>query len=380
MRQIAFLVLFLAAASSAAKERVSILDFSVSVSARKVVSGDEGQYLTQQVRDVATGLLDASRFEILTRENILVMLPPGKKDLSECEGQCEVETARNIGSRWHVVGDVKKVGTRLVLSIRLYDVENGSQLGGTSVRQTTVDGLIDNVASAARDLLGRIPQCVPGAAGPGSRPGMVAISAGCFEMGSGAGGADERPPHRVCLGAFRMDATEVTQAAYRAATGSNPSAFAECGADCPVESVTWREADDFCRKLGKRLPSEAEWEYAARAGSTTAWYWGDDEGSAGDYAWFDGNGDAKTHPVGRRRPNVWGLYDMAGNVWEWTADWYGRYPAGDQQNPAGPQSGSIRVDRGGGATYGAGSLRSACRSGDDPEHRSRVVGFRCAAP
>jgi len=152
------LLLLLVPACFAGKERISILDFSVGTSARQFVNSDETQDLTQQVRDQATHYVDTSKFEIMTRENILVMLPPGRKSLGECEGQCEVEMARNLGSRWHIVGDVKKVGSKLVLSIRLYDVASGTQLGGERIDGLTVDALAEGVAAKAESLLGRIPK------------------------------------------------------------------------------------------------------------------------------------------------------------------------------------------------------------------------------
>ena len=153
---ILFLLLVQATLCSAAKERISILDFMVSPDAKRLVNVDASKDLTQQVRDAATRLLDSARFEIMTRENILVMLPPGK-NLSECEGQCEVEMARNLGARWHVVGDVGRVGRKLVLSVRLYDVASGTQLGGVRIEGKDVDELVDNVGPRAVELLGKIP-------------------------------------------------------------------------------------------------------------------------------------------------------------------------------------------------------------------------------
>jgi formylglycine-generating enzyme required for sulfatase activity len=211
---------------------------------------------------------------------------------------------------------------------------------------------------------------------------MVAIPAGCFEMGSpgGVGDGGEHPQHRVCVSAFSMDKYDVTQGAYRQATGKNPSYFPKCGDNCPVEQVSWHEAKSYCESHGKRLPTEAEWEYAARAGTTTKWYWDDDEGNAGQYAWYSGNSGNTTHPVGQKPPNAWGLYDMAGNVWQWTSDWYGSYSSGEQQNPTGPSSGSSRVLRGGSWYDVPGVLRSAYRYGIDPGGRNDNLGFRCVDP
>ena len=164
------------------------------------------------------------------------------------------------------------------------------------------------------------------------------IPAGEFDMGSTDGDSDERPVHRVRISRdFYLGIHEVTQAEYRAVTGKSPSNFK--GDDLPVEKVSWEEANEFCRLLTERertagglpsgmvyrLPTEAEWEYAARAGTTTKYCFGDDESGLGEYAWYGGNSGSTTHPVGQKRPNAWGLYDMHGNVWEWCQDWYGAY-------------------------------------------------------
>jgi formylglycine-generating enzyme required for sulfatase activity len=183
-----------------------------------------------------------------------------------------------------------------------------------------------------------------------------------------------------------MDVTEVTQGAYRSVVGSNPAKDTACGDRCPVEMVTWTDAKNYCQRVGKRLPTEAEWEYAARAGSTTEWSWGRDPGEADAYAWnngawFDGNSHAKIHPVGELQPNAWGLYDMFGNVCEWTSDWYGeRYSARSKRNPTGPKSGSRRVVRGGGWHCSPAQLRSADRSHVDPGWGDFFLGFRCVGP
>jgi formylglycine-generating enzyme required for sulfatase activity len=186
----------------------------------------------------------------------------------------------------------------------------------------------------------------------------------------------EGPEHRVLIDDFFMDVYEVTQADYERVMGSNPSKFK--GGNRPVESVTWHEAKAYCEKVGKRLPTEAEWEKAARGGTTTAYYWGNDSGS--NYAWYGEDWKRGHHPVGQKKPNAFGLYDMSGNVWEWTADWYDEsyYRNVSRNNPKGPSNGKKKVLHGGSWTGLAVNMRSATRSRMDPTERRYDFGFRCA--
>jgi hypothetical protein len=187
---------------------------------------------------------------------------------------------------------------------------------------------------------------------------------------------DEGPRHRVRIGPFLLARTETTNAQYRRLHPDHAGAD-----DLPATSVDWTAAEAFCTAVGGRLPTEAEWEYAARAGTDTPWSFGDNEARLGDHAWYSENSDGKAHPVATREPNPWGLYDMHGNAWEWVADWYAeRYPndAEIRVNPTGPASGSSRVLRGGAFFVGAQYLRSAGRGGGGPEYRGLFTGFRCA--
>jgi len=182
----------------------------------------------------------------------------------------------------------------------------------------------------------------------------------------------------------------VTQAQWKSVMGTSPSR--STGSDLPVEQVSWNDCMEFCTKLTKSehasgalprdwkytLPTEAQWEYACRAGTTTKYSFGDSGTQLGQYGWFDNNSGSKTHAVGSKKPNLWGFKDMHGNVWEWCLDWYGDYPSSSVSNPSGPSSGSDRVIRGG-SWYGtAAYLRSAVRGIRSPGNRSLSVGLRLA--
>jgi formylglycine-generating enzyme required for sulfatase activity len=215
---------------------------------------------------------------------------------------------------------------------------------------------------------------------------LMLIPPGEFLMGSPAfedGRGDDETQHKVTLTKpFFMGITEVTQAQFFRVLRKNPSKFK--AAKHPVEMVTWDEAVEFCARLSDlpaekrtgrvyRLPTEAEWEYACRAGTTTAYSFGNDKGQLSNYGWWKVNSGGASHPVGLKKPNPWGLYDMHGNVHEWVHDWLGGYSGGELTDPKGPVSGSYRVGRGGG-WYDWG--RSAFRGRNPPASRSNGLGFR----
>lgn len=218
---------------------------------------------------------------------------------------------------------------------------------------------------------------------------MKLVPAGTFIMGSPSEEADRRddegPQHQVVISkAFYMGIYEVTQAQWAAVMGTYPSMFVNVPAN-PVEQVSWEDCQRFITKLNTmvigtfRLPTEAEWEYACRAGSTTRFPWGDDPDYSliGQYAWYSINSYSKTNLVGQKKPNTWGLYDMHGNVWEWCSDWYAAsYSMDKQTDPEGPATGSKRVARGGGWGISPRYCRSAGRYGDSPADMHGGVGFR----
>ncbi len=237
---------------------------------------------------------------------------------------------------------------------------------------------------------------------------MVTIPAGTFEMGSRYGRDEEKPVHKVWIDSFLIDRTEVTQAEYerlgQIEAFPNPSHFQ--APDPPAEQVTWPQAARFCNARsrleglkpcydedtgacdfqanGYRLPTEAEWEYACRAGTDSDYSFGDDIRRLADYAWFADNSDQKTHPVGQKRANPWGLFDMHGNVAEWCQDFYAPayYQASPQDAPRGPDEGGEFVLRGGSWKSPADVLRSAYRIGESPGFSDAclardAIGFRC---
>jgi eukaryotic-like serine/threonine-protein kinase len=215
-----------------------------------------------------------------------------------------------------------------------------------------------------------------------SRLEMVSLPGGEFTMGSNE--YDEMPPHQVKVDPFAISRYEITQAQWKAVMGDNPSSF-KSDDNHPVEQVSWNQAQEFINRLRDktrnqtyRLPTEAEWEYAARAGSKSRYSFGDDESRLSDYAWFAGNSGSQTHHFGQKLPNAWGLFDMHGNVVEWCQDWFDEnyYNLSPRENPQGPLSGKGRVQRGGSWSLSAIDCRSTGRGHDPPGDHYHDVGFR----
>ena len=233
---------------------------------------------------------------------------------------------------------------------------------------------------------------------------MVLIPAGWFEMGSARGKADEAPAHKVWVDAFLMDRTEVTQEQYGKLFPANPSHFK--GPRRPLEQISWAKAAVYCNARSKgeglepcydedsgacnfaasgyRLPTEAEWEYAARAGSVADYGFGNGAHELKDYAWFEENSGKTTHLVGQKKANAWGLFDMHGNVAEWCNDVYAEdyYARSPEKNPRGPADGKRYVLRGGAWNSSAEACRAAYRVGENPGFQDAcfardAIGFRC---
>lgn len=235
-----------------------------------------------------------------------------------------------------------------------------------------VDGMVDvtDVSELIDIILGK-SQPIPDPPGPNNAQTfmvkgvtfkMVPIEGGTFNMGATSEQTeyaltDEYPVHQVTLSCFYMGATEVTQELWQAVMGSNPSEFTD-DLQCPVEKVSWDDCQTFIAKLNEltgrkfRLPTEAEWEFAARGGNKTRVYEYSGSNTIDDVAWYSSNSASTTHPVATKAPNELGLYDMTGNVWEWCSDWYKSYSDEPQTNPTGATTGDWRVYRGGSWRYG----------------------------
>ncbi len=260
-------------------------------------------------------------------------------------------------------------------------------VSGTGEKEAVWDVEKDSPVLACDACLVAV-ECRRFAAKTGLRQGneMVRIPAGWFWMGSTAseGSADERPQHKVFLDAFDMDKYLVIVAQYRqfgAAAGRPMMSQPGNGDDLPVVYVSWDDAVAYCEWAGKRLPTEAQWEKAARGRVQTLYSFGDKETELGEYAWFSNNSGGHSHPVGRKRSNQYDLFDMHGNVAQWVADWYHEgYDSEPQKNPAGPASGENRVLRGGSWSSPADKCRAASRDWYFPQGKSETNGFRCAAP
>jgi len=321
-------------------------------------------------------------------EAIIVCLSP---DSITKEGYVQKE----IGDALNVAEE-KPEGTLFIFPLKLEECDIPRRLSRWQAGRLFAERGYERLVQALKiraDALGVAVSTTPKSA-PSIRNSigmeLILISPGEFLMGSEDGESDEKPVRRVQISQpFYMGKYPVTQAQWQAVMGKNPSPFTIGDLNRPVEQVSWNDVQEFLRKLNEqekgkpyRLPTEAEWEHAARAGTTTVYCFGDDPERLSEYAWYDKNSGHTTHPVGQLKPNAWGLCDVQGNVWEWVQDWYAADYYGQRPNldrdPQGPDKGEARVLRGGSWYYGARSVRIAYRRGYEPGDRFGGIGFRCA--
>lgn len=285
---------------------------------------------------------------------------------------------KQFGVQLVCVVKLGKMGEGYFMSARLIDVETATLLASARPQKfgnlDDIEKTCEAVTASMFDEKGISTSTSSNAKGNTQRhpvePEMVLVQGGTFRMGcsseqQGSCRSDENPLHSVTVSTFYIGKYEVTQAQWKLIMGSNPSNFK--GDNLPVENVSWDDAQKFISRLnaatGKnyRLPTEAEWEYAARGGNQSRGYKYSGSNLLVDVAWFWDNSGSTTHPVGTKQPNELGIYDMSGNVYEWCYDWYGTYPASAQQDPMGASSGSFRVRRGCGWDSNASGCRVACR-------------------
>jgi sulfatase modifying factor 1 len=353
---------------------------------------------------VVSEITKLKKFEVYSQENVRTLAgwSAERMKLGCTDTRCllalgQMDIAKLIS------GSVGKIGKRYTVSLNLFETQKARAENAISKTCESEDELIELIQASVRELLGESPAAQAPARAEAPNPAaktapgeyrdsttgmeLVLIKGECYQMGDvfGDGYPNEKPVHDVCVGDFYMGKHEVTQRQWRTIMGSNPSCSENCGDDCPVECVSWNDAQDFISRLNQRtgkkfrLPTEAEWEYAARSGGKREkWAGTSNESDLGDYAWVKDNSEGTTHSVGQKKPNGLGFFDLTGNVWEWCQDWYDEnyYQRSPRDNPGGPASGGQRVLRGGSWLTLARNARAAYRYGLDPGDRYDFGGFR----
>jgi formylglycine-generating enzyme required for sulfatase activity len=342
---------------------------------------------------VVSEITKIKKYEVYSQENVRTLAgwTAERMQLGCTDTKCltalgQMDIAKLIS------GSVGKSGKRYTVSLNLFDTQNPRAENAISKTCESEDELIELIQGSVRELLGEVSETPTARPAPGlyrdSTTGMefILVKGGCFEMGDafGDGNADERPGHEVCLKDFYLGKYEVTQGQWKRVMGGNPSHF-QVSDDNPVDTVSWNDAQEFIRRLSQmsgksyRLPTEAEWEYAARSGGKREkWAGTSSEFELRDYAWFSGNSGSKTHPVGQKKPNGPGFYDMSGNVWEWCGDWGDKdyYRNSPKNDPPGPSGGQYKMLRGGSWEHYWVGVRTAVRLKLDASARGITLGFR----
>ena len=419
MKKLALITLLVLFAATACAQETKITAAVMDLEAKQGISVADASLLSDYLR---TQLVNVGKFTIVTRENMEMILNEQKLQLTGCTSrECVVQVGQVLGVRKMFSGSVGKVGQTYQVDLKVYDVESGQieKAECEICQKCEIDALYISLRNIASKISGFQvkEEAVPQSAQPAKElqstllkteeitwkkdsSQMIYIPAGEFTMGSpeGEGNPNEHPQHNVYVNAYYINKYEITNGQfsnflnewgkdtdenektmiYENSLGLKkisgwfktpqewkPSPGYE---DNPAIDVTWYGAVQYAKWAGKRLPTEAEWEKACRAGSTTKYSFGDEKSRLFEHAWFKENSGGKTHPVGTRLPNIWGIYDMHGNVVEWCVDWYDEnyYKSSPYKNPQGPSSPpengrELHIVRGGSWNGDAGSCRSAYR-------------------
>lgn len=324
------------------------------------------------------------------RDNVVFEFPFSINEVENESFKCEIYDGKSVISTFDINLRDLRIGTKVFSSrikfseAKKHDlmlVSNGSQIFRTSINLIASERTKDSGDESKKILEYETIEV------KGIRFKMIHVKGGRFKMGATLEQKrdafdDESPVHEVKLSDFSIGEMQVTQELWEAVMGSNPSSFN--GIKLPVENVSWDECQEFIRKLNEktkrnfRLPTEAEWEYAARGGNKSQGYKYAGSDNLNEVAWYEENSGNETHEVGLKKPNELGLYDMSGNVWEWCNDWFGDYSSSSQINPQGPSSGSYRVNRGGSWNNGARNCRVSNRGLSTPDYLRSILGLRLA--
>jgi len=388
------------------KPNIAVLDFKTS--------GVSEREMRVIISMISNSLFKTGKFTVIDVEQREALLKEIEFSNSDCVDEaCQLKIGKQLSAELIVVGVIDKVGSRLILASKVLEIHSARTVSVADGVYRDLDELVNNIENLGRELAELTPTADKSK--PVSEnisndsvkirrpapPGFVLVEAGSFPRGSTSGENNEQPVHSVTISrGFYMSRYEATQRQWREVMGTDPSHFK--GDDLPVENVSWHEAVEYCNRLsrkegltpcysgsadeitcdfsanGCRLPTEGEWEYAARGGNQSKGYTYAGSNAPGEVGWYAENSGRTTHPVGQKRPNELGLNDMSGNVWEWCWDFHGEYSAASATDPRGPKGGSLRVSRGGSWVSAAGFLRSARRNRSTPAYRDwrGYLGFR----
>jgi formylglycine-generating enzyme required for sulfatase activity len=371
----------------------------LSIQANGVSKGNASNvanYVAEKYQEASTN----SRVLYLDDIREMLRIENGEGMLECFTDSCISKIGGVLGADLVIIGNLGQIGTNFLFSLKMIDVTRDKTLSRITKTVESDVGLILNeipemvnkLATAQISVQTASPAKVDTVSGnTDASPFLekeIWVNGGTFRMGMDYDGKifDAVPVHTVTVNGFYMDKFEVTREEFQEVMGANPSSSRGCE-KCPVENVTWDEADQYCKKSGKRLPTEAEWEYACRAGTTSKFHYGDV--LSGEQANFDSKSPYggvpstmprnRSIPVGEFKPNAWGLHDMHGNVAEWCYDWYDAayYGNSADTNPQGPKDGKLKVVRGGAWSGAASSLFSGKRFAYNPQIRLATIGFRC---